>query len=296
MIPAVFDYMAPETLEEALDALAAHGEDAKLLAGGQSLIPLLKLRLAQPKLLVDLRRVSRLDGIRQQDDEIAVGALTTHYQIETSTLLKKRCPLLVETANAIGDVQVRNRGTIGGSLSHADPSADWPAAIIALGGTVTLRGLGGERRVAAMEFFSGPMTTAMEPREILTEMRVPAAQRRSGAAYLKVAQPASGFALVGVAVALRIDVRSRCEEIAVGVTGLGDKPYRARAVETCLRGNKLTPKLISASAGQVADGIVPLEDLHAGGEFRAHLARVYTARAIRAASRRARGKSQRSSF
>jgi carbon-monoxide dehydrogenase medium subunit len=155
MIPAAFDYMVSETLDEALGALATQGEDAKLLAGGQSLIPLLKLRLAQPKLLIDLGKVSGLSAIRQQDDKIAIGALATHYQIEACALLKKRCPLLAETARAIGDVQVRNRGTLGGSLSHADSSADWPAAILALGGTLTLRASRGERRIEAAEFFRG---------------------------------------------------------------------------------------------------------------------------------------------
>jgi carbon-monoxide dehydrogenase medium subunit len=186
---------------------------------------------------------------------------------------------------------VRNRGTIGGSLCHADPSADWPAAIIALGGTVTLRGLPGERRIAATEFFSGPMTTAIKPSEILTEIRVPTAPQRSGSAYLKVAQPASGFALIGVAVALRLDARGHCEEVGIGVAGLGDKPFRAYAVETALRGNKLTRERITASAENVTEGVAPLEDLRAGAAFRAHLARVYTARAIRAASQRARGMS-----
>jgi len=292
MIPAVFDYMAPETLDEALCALSKQGEDAKVLAGGQSLIPLLKLRLAQPKMLIDLRGVPGLGTLQQQEGEITMGALVTHHQIETSALLKRRCPLLAETASAIGDIQVRNRGTIGGSLCHADPSADWPAAIIALGGTVTVRGLPGERRVAATEFFSGPMTTAMKPSEILTEIRVPAAVRRSGGAYLKVAQPASGFAVIGVAVALRVDARGHCEEIGIGVTGLGDKPFRAYGVEAGLHGSKLTPQLITANAERVTDGVALLEDLHAGAEFRAHLAHVYTARAIRAASQRASAKSR----
>ena len=290
MIPAAFDYIAPKTLEEALRALAAHGENAKLLAGGQSLLPLLKLRLAHPKLLIDLTRIPGLNGISRQDDKILIGALATHYQIESSEPLKKSCPLLPETARAIGDVQVRNRGTIGGSLTHADPSADWPAAILALGGEMRLRGPRGERRVVAREFFVGPLTTTIEPNEILTEIRVPAMQRRCGGAYLKIAQQASGFAIVGVAVALRVDAKGRCEEIGIGVTGLSDKPFRARAVEERLRGNKLTPKLIAASAAQVAEGVDPLEDLHAAAPFRAHLARVYAARAIQAAAKRTSGK------
>jgi len=291
MIPAAFDYLAPQTLEEAMRALAVHGEDAKLLAGGHSLLPLLKLRLANPKLLIDLARIPGLSAISQQNGQIVIGALATHTQIESSELLKKRCPLLPETAREIGDVQVRNRGTIGGSLAHADPSADWPAAILALGGELRLRGPRGARRVAADGFFVGPLTTAIAPDEILTEIRVPAFARRCGSAYQKMAQQASGFAIVGVAVSLKVDAKGFCEEIAIGVTGLSDKPFRARAVEARLRGNKLTPKLIADSAAQVAESIDPLEDLHAAAPFRAHLARVYAARAIQAAAKRTGGKS-----
>jgi carbon-monoxide dehydrogenase medium subunit len=283
MIPAAFDYVAPHTLDEAVDALATHGDDAKILAGGQSLLPLLKLRLAQPKLLIDLAQIPALSGIGQQDDAIVIGALTTHYQIESSELLKKICPLLPQTARAIGDVQVRNRGTIGGSLSHADPAADWPAAILALRGEMRLRGPKGERTLGAEEFFLGPMTTALEPTEILTAIRVPLPSRRSGHAYQKMAQPASGFALVGVAVSLKIDAKGICQEIGIGVTGLSDKAFRAHAAEERLCGNKLIAKLIEESAATVVDGIDPLEDLHADAEFRAHLARVYAARAIQGA-------------
>ena len=290
MIPAAFDYMAPESLDEALRALAAHGEEAKLLAGGHSLLPLLKLRLANPKLLIDLSKVPGLSGISQQDDKIVVGALTTHYQIESSELLKAKCPLLPQTAPTIGDVQVRNRGTIGGSLVHADPSADWPAAILALGGELKLSGPKGQRQIAAEEFFLAPMTTAIEPTEILTEIRVPVAARRYGSAYLTLAQQASGFAVVGVAVWLRVGQNARCEDIGVGVTGLSAKPFRAKTVEERLRGNKLTPKLVEQSAAHVAEGSDPLEDLHASGKFRAHLAQVYTSRALEEAMKRAVGR------
>ena len=175
-----------------------------------------------------------MSNISQQDDKIVVGALATHYQIESSELLKTKCPLLPQTARAIGDVQVRNRGTIGGSLTHADPSADWPAAILALGGELKLSGPKGERRIAAEEFFLGTMTTAIEPTEILTEIRVPVSSRRCGSAYLKMAQQASGFAIVGVAVWLRLAQSGRCEDIGVGVTGLSEKPFRARTVEAAL--------------------------------------------------------------
>jgi aerobic carbon-monoxide dehydrogenase medium subunit len=287
MIPAAFDYIAPQSLDEALRALADHGEEAKLLAGGHSLLPLLKLRLANPKLLIDLSKVPGLSGISQQDDKIVVGALTTHYQIESSALLKAKCPLLPQAASTIGDVQVRNRGTIGGSLVHADPCADWPAAILALGGELKLSGLTGQRQIAAEEFFLGPMTTAIEPTEILTEIRVPVASRRYGSAYLTLAQQASGFAVVGVAVWLRVGQNARCEDIGVGVTGLSEKPFRAKTVEERLRGNKLTPELVEQSAAHVAEGSDPLEDLHASGKFRAHLAQVYTSRALQEAMKRA---------
>ncbi len=287
MIPAAFDYIAPQSLDEAVRALAAHGEEAKLLAGGHSLLPLLKLRLVSPKLLIDLSKIPGLGNISQQDDKIVVGALVTHYQIESSALLKAKCPLLPQTARAIGDVQVRNRGTIGGSLTHADPAADWPAAILALGGELKLLGPKGERQIAAAEFFLGTMTTAIEPTEILTEIRVPVSSRRCGSAYLKMAQQASGFAIVGVAVWFRLAQNGRCEDIGVGVTGLSEKPFRARTVEERLRGNKLTPKLIEESAAQVTQGSDPLEDLHASAKFRAHLAQVYTSRALQEAVKRA---------
>jgi carbon-monoxide dehydrogenase medium subunit len=287
MIPAAFDYIAPQSLGEAVRALADHGADAKLLAGGHSLLPLLKLRLARPKLLIDLSRIPGLGNISQEGDRIVIGALATHYQIESSKLLGTKCPLLPQTARAIGDVQVRNRGTIGGSLTHADPSADWPAAILALGGELKLNGTKGDRRIAAEDFFLGAMTTAIEPTEILTEIRLPSSPRRYGSAYLKMAQQASGFAIVGVAVWLRVDTKGRCEDIGVGVTGVSEKPFRARRVEERLRGNKLTSKLVEESASKVAEESDPMEDLHASAKFRAHLAQIYTTRAIQEAAKRA---------
>jgi aerobic carbon-monoxide dehydrogenase medium subunit len=287
MIPASFDYLAPKSLEEALRALADHGEEAKILAGGHSLVPLMKLRLANPTLLIDVTKIAGLSEINQRGDKIVIGALATHYQIESSGLLKQKCPLLGQTSRAIGDVQVRNRGTIGGSLVHGDPSGDWPAAVLALGGQLKISRTEGERWLDAEKCFLGPMTTAIEANEILTEIHLPAAARRSGSAYLKIPQQASGFAIVGVAVSLRVDVKGRCEDIGIGVTGLSDKPFRARAVEARVRGNKLTTKSIEESAALVSDGVVPLEDLHAAADYRAHLARVYTARAIREAAKKA---------
>ena len=293
MIPAAFDYIAPQTLAEALETLAAHGEEAKLLAGGHSLLPLLKLRLATPKLLIDLSRIPGLSNIRQEDNKVVIGALATHYRIESSKLLQAKCPLLPQTAREIGDVQVRNRGTIGGSLAHADPSADWPAAILALGGELKLMGPKGERRIVAEEFFLGVLTTAIDPTEILTEIRVPVlSRRRSGSSYLNMAQQASGFAIVGVAVWLSLGQDGRCDDVGIGVTGVDHKPYRALTVEERLRGNKLTPKLIERSVAQVTEGVEAVEDLHASAKFRTHLAQVYTSRAIEEAMKRASGRAR----
>lgn len=286
MIPAPFDYIAPTTLEEAIRALASHGEDAKLLSGGHSLLPLMKLRLANPKLLVDLSRIPGLSGIRQEGDKIAIGALATHYQIESSALLKEKCPLLPQTGGAVGDLQVRNRGTIGGSLAHADPAADMPAAMLALGAELRARGAEGERRFKVEEFFVGLMTTALNPTDIVIEIQVPVLSGRFGTAYLKVPQKASGFAIVGVAVWLKAQGQ-RCIEIGVGITGLDAKPFRAKRVEERLRGSNLESRLIEEASSQATQGVDPLSDIHASAEFRAHLARLYTARAIQEAAREA---------
>lgn len=286
MIPAPFDYISPQTLDEAIRVLVSHGDEAKLLAGGHSLLPLMKLRLASPKLLVDLSKIPGLSGIKQEGDKITIGALTTQYQIESSELLKERCPLLPQTAKAIGDVQVRNRGTIGGSLAHADPAADIPAAILALGGVLGLTGPEGNRTIPAEEFFLGLMTTAMSPNEILTEIRLPVLPGRCGTVYLKVRQKASGFAIVGVAVWLTVDNNGACKDIGVGITGLDSKPFRARGVEERLRGKRIEPGMIEDASSQVTQGVDPLDDIHASAEFRAHLAQLYTARAIQEAAKR----------
>ena len=286
MIPAPFDYISPQTLDEAIRVLVSHGDEAKLLAGGHSLLPLMKLRLASPKLLVDLSKIPGLSGIKQEGNKITIGALTTQYQIESSELLKERCPLLPQTAKAIGDVQVRNRGTIGGSLAHADPAADIPAAILALGGVLGLTGPEGNRTIPAEEFFLGLMTTAMSPNEILTEIRLPVLPGRCGTVYLKVRQKASGFAIVGVAVWLTVDNNGACKDIGVGITGLDSKPFRARGVEERLRGKRIEPGMIEDASSQVTQGVDPLDDIHASAEFRAHLAQLYTARAIQEAAKR----------
>ncbi len=279
MIPASFDYLTPTTLGEAVEALVSHGENARVIAGGHSLLPMMKLRLARPGVLVDLSKIPDLSGIQQENGQITIGALTTHYEIESSDLLKDKCPLLPQTARVIGDAQVRNRGTIGGSLAHADPAADIPASILALGGELRVRGPDSDRWIQAEDFFLGLMTTALKPDEILTKIRIPVLSDRVGTSYQKVAQKASGFAIVGVAVHLGME-GELCTVIGVGVTGLGSKPYRARGVEEGLRGRRLEPSVIEAASSQVAQDVDPLDDLHASAEFRAHLARLYTARAI----------------
>jgi carbon-monoxide dehydrogenase medium subunit len=248
----------------------------------------MKLRLAQPKLLVDIGRISALRGIKVDGDKITIGTLTTHYQVESSELLKEKCPLLAQTASTIGDVQVRNRGTIGGSLAHGDPAADMPAAILALGGELHARGATGDRWIQAEDFFLGLLATALEPTEILTEIRFRVLPKGSGTAYLKVPQKASGFAIVGVAAWLKIGSNGVCGDVGIGVTGLDVKPYRAKGVEEKLRGKKLTPTIMEQAASQVAQGVDPLEDMHASGEFRSHLARLYTARAIQEAASKLR--------
>lgn len=286
MIPQAFDYVTPKSLNEAIRALSSHGEEAKILAGGHSLLPMMKLRLANPKLLIDISRISELVGIREDRDKISIGPLTTHYRIESSKFLRVKCPLLPRTAGAIGDVQVRNRGTIGGSLVHADPAADLPAAILALGGELKLSGPKGERWLPAENFFLGLMTTAIDAAEILTEIRVPVLPQSSGTAYVKVPQKASGFAIVGVAVWLRLEKNRVVGDLGIGVTGVDAQPFRAQNVENRLRGKKLDAATIEKACAQVTDGVEPLDDIHASAEFRTHLARLYCARAIHAAATR----------
>ncbi len=282
MIPAEFEYFAPASLKEALELLSTYKEDAKLIAGGQSLVPLMKLRLAKPRVLIDINRVADLSFIRVEGGGIRIGALATHAGIEGADAIKKDAPLLAQAAATIGDVQVRNQGTIGGSLAHADPTADLPAAVLALDGEIKANGPGGERWIKAEDFFTGFLSSALEPDEILTEIKIPV-WRGSRTAYLKAAQRSSGFAVVGAAVRLELDQNGFCKDIAIGMTGVGDKPYRAGEVEKLLQGKKLEPALLEQAAVKVTDGIDPLEDINGSKEYRAHLARVYTVRAIEAA-------------
>jgi carbon-monoxide dehydrogenase medium subunit len=281
VIPAAFDYVRAATLDEALGLLAKHGQDAKVLAGGHSLIPAMKLRLSQPKVVVDIGKLGDLRSISERDGQIALGALTTHHDIESSDLLARSCPLLPEVAGAIGDIQVRNKGTIGGSCVHADPAADWPAAMLALDAEFEIAGPGGSRTVSAKDFFVDILTSAIESGEILTTIHVPVTAKT--VAYAKFAQKASGFAIAGVA-ALVDKVR---KYVAVAVTGVAAKAYRAAGVESSLQGVELSAATIATAAQKAADGVDPLSDIHASTEFRAHLACVQTKRALELAASRA---------
>lgn len=280
MIPQNFNYSTPGTLDEALGLLAA-GE-AKVLAGGMSLIPLMKLRLAAPEHVVDLGRVPGLAGITAVGDSLRIGAMATHNAVESSALVRGRCPLLAETAAAIGDVQVRNRGTIGGAVSHADPSADYPAALQALEATVTISRTGGERTIAIDDFLVDTFTTALEPGEIVTAITVPVDGSDTGVAYKKMLQPASGFAIVGVAVRVRKS-EGAISYARVGVTGLGSRGYRALGVEGRLVGTAGSAADIADAAALIADGMDGNSDIHASAAYRAQMAKVYGARAIAAA-------------
>ena len=283
MIPTAFDYQAPATLEEAVSLLAGDPDGAKVLAGGHSLIPAMKLRLAQPQLLVDIARIKSLAYIREEGNQILIGATTTHYQIESSDLLKQICPLLPMCAASIGDVQVRNKGTIGGSVAHSDPAGDWPAAVLALDADLVLVGPNGERIVKAADFFINFLTTDLQPGEILREIRIAKPSGRFGQSYQKVPHPASGFAVVGIAADIALNDDNSCKAARIGVTGVAVKAYRAQAVEAALAGANLDDDTIAAAASHVCDGIDPNKDLYASGDYRRALAQVHTRRALHAA-------------
>jgi aerobic carbon-monoxide dehydrogenase medium subunit len=290
MIPAQFEYVTPKTLEEALRLVERHGDEAKVLAGGHSLLPLMKLRLAQPRYVIDIGRLRGMSYIRQENGHLAIGALTTHAEIESSTLLRAKCPLLAETAAAIGDVQVRNRGTLGGSLAHADPAADYPAAVLALDVEIVAASTAGTRTIPVGEFFLDMLTTALRPGEILSQVRVAPLAPHTGTAYEKLHQPASGFAIVGVAARIKLGNAEKIEEVGIGVTGLGPKAFRAAAVEKALLGKKASATLFAEASRHAAQGVDPLSDLHASADYRREMAAVHTRRALERAYARAQGK------
>jgi carbon-monoxide dehydrogenase medium subunit len=279
MIPAQFDYFTPSSVQEAIKLLETYGDEAKILSGGHSLIPAMKLRLTSFKYLIDIGRIAGLNTITETNGKLRIGALATHHTIATSILVKEKCPLLSSVASQIGDMQVRNRGTLGGSLAHADPAADWPAGILALDAEITLTSKNGERKVKAADFFVGMLATAMVEGEILTAVEAPITTGQK-TIYLKLPQSASGFAIVGVALRLLMDSATQCREAFVAITGMAECAYRAKAVEAVLNGKRLDDAVIATAAAVAADGVEPLSDIHASDGYRAHLARVYTQRAI----------------
>lgn len=268
MIPAPFDYVAAESAGHALELLASYGEDAKLLAGGHSLLPMMKLRLAAPSVLIDIGRATELAGVRVDGDDLVIGATTCHADLAASELVRSQAPLLAHAAGLVGDPQIRHRGTIGGSLAHADPAADLPMALVALGGSVEITGPEGVRTVTAGDFFTGFFESSLEPGELLTAVRVP---RRPGAGwgYQKFVRRANDWAIVGAAA---IDGR-------VALANMGPVPIRARAVEEALAGGASPAE----AARLAAEGTDPAEDIHADRGYRQHLARVLTRRALESA-------------
>ncbi len=280
MIPQPFDYDSPATLQEAL-SLIADGE-RKILAGGMSLIPLMKLRLAQPGHVVDLGRIPELNYISESGGVLRIGAMSTHHDIETSPAVRAHCPLLAEAAGHIGDVQVRHMGTIGGSVAHADPAADYPAALLALETRLRLVSAHSDRTVDAADFFLDAFTTALEPGEIVLELQVPVEDSGEGYCYQKVPHPASGFAVVGVAVRVK-KAGGAIGMARIGVTGLGPRPFRDTIAEKMLEGSADVAKACAA----IGEGEEANSDLYASAEYRRHLARVHAARAIRTALTRA---------
>jgi carbon-monoxide dehydrogenase medium subunit len=268
MIPASFDYRRASSLDDAIKVLTDNGDDAKLLAGGHSLLPLMKLRLAAPAVLVDIGRLPELSYVREDGDQVAIGALTRHRDLETSDVLRQHAPLVAHVAGQIGDPQVRHRGTIGGSLAHGDPASDLPAACLASGATFTVLGPNGERQIAATDFFQGFLETALQPDEVLTEIRLPKSNGSSWS-FQKFNRRAQDWAIVGVAAI-------RGERIGVGLINMGPTPVRATAVEEAVAGGASA----SEAAAHAADGLEPPSDLNASPEYRRHLAQVLVRRAL----------------
>ncbi|HEX6513408.1 MAG TPA: xanthine dehydrogenase family protein subunit M [Chloroflexota bacterium] len=289
MYPASFDYLRPGSLDEALSLLTQHGDDAKLLAGGHSLVPAMKLRLIQPKYLIDIGRVPDMRGIQVGGQEVVIGAMTIHADVADSADVEQHLPGLADAARRVGDVQVRNRGTIGGSVAHADPAADFPVILTALNASFSLVSPVGSRTVGVEDFFVDFFTTALEPNEVLTEIRVPIPGVGSGNAYAKFPHPASGYVVVSAGAVIGRDSSGNCTSARVAIGGLGGKPLRASATEAALTGQPLNAENIAAAAAKAAEGGDPEGDLYASAEYKAHVATVYAREAVQTAVQRAGG-------
>ena len=279
MIPESFDYQRAGSVREALTLLKQHGENAKILAGGHSLIPTMKLRLANPGTLIDIGGISELKYINDKGDYLAIGAGTTHLMVETSSLVQQKAPALSQAAGQIGDVQVRNRGTIGGVLAHSDPQADYPGVVLALNTTIVTDGSGGERTIEAVDYFTGLWETALGENEILTEVRIPVDSANANSCYLKFPQPASRYPYVGCAVAME-NSGGNCSEVRVGFSGVAESAFRDSGVEDAIRGQALKDETIAAASAKAAEGRTVLSDYFVSEEYRRAMAQVYAKRAL----------------
>ncbi len=289
MIPAAFDYHAPSSIGEATALLAKLGEDAKVLSGGQSLIPLMKLRLASPRHLVDISGIPGLAYVREADGMLRIGALTRESELEESDLIRTRYPLLHDTSKVIADPLVRNLATVGGNLAHGDPANDHPATMLALGAEVVAAGSKGERRIPIASFFTGPFATALKPDEILVEIRVPIPPARSGGAYLKLERKVGDFATAAVAVQLALGTGGTCDQVGIGLTNVGLMPIKAAKAEAALKGKRPDEATVKRAAQLAAEASQPSEDLRGSVEYKRDMVRVLTARALRRALERAGG-------
>jgi carbon-monoxide dehydrogenase medium subunit len=275
MIPAAFDYQKVKTIDEAISALSKG--DSKILAGGHSLIPAMKLRLNQPAKLVDIAGIKEIKGIKEEDGEIVIGAGTTHHDIANNKMIKNMLPLFAEAGSKIGDLQVRNHGTIGGNLAHADPASDWPAVVLAADAAIEVQSKEGKRRIKATEFFTGLFSTALQDGEIITVVRIPIPKEGTKTSYQKFEQPASRFAIVGCAV-----MRTPDGKINIAFTGLSEKAFRDTTAEKTISGKPLDKGGIETASKSAAEGVDILSDHFASAEYRKHLAKVYLKRALQA--------------
>jgi len=288
--PAEFEYFSPRTVDEALDLLARYGEDAKVLAGGQSLLPMMKLRIASPRYLVDVNRIDALTGLSRVGDRLVMGALCRHADIAASPLVREQLPIMLDAANLTADVQVRNRGTVAGSLAHADPAGDWPAALLALDTAVTIAGLDGIRTTPLNEFIVDSYTTQLGANEMVTEVSVLIPQPPCGGAYVKFEKRAGDFAVASVGVQLELDERERCRAVAITLGALGPTPLRARSAESLLQGKSAANDLLGEAARLVQEEAQPFDDTRGSVDYKRHLAGVLFRRAFAAAMDRARGR------
>ena len=279
MIPQSFDYQRASSVSEAISLLQKHGEDAKILAGGHSLVPTMKLRLATPGTLIDIGGISELKYINDKGDYLAIGARATHWDIESSDLVAQKAPALSQAAGQIGDVQVRNRGTIGGVLAHSDPQADYPGVVLALNATIVVQGSRGERTIAVADYFTGLWETALGEDELLTEVRIPTDRANANSCYLKFPQPASRYPFVGCAVAMDSSA-GNCSDVRIGFSGVGETAFRDSGVEDALRGNTLNESAIAAASAKAADARSVLSDVFVSEEYRRAMAKVYLKRAL----------------